>query len=58
MRWDFDSRQRVVCLGMQFFEDGRDVEAVDEEGRAAGAACVLEEMEELQAAWVGLCGGE
>jgi hypothetical protein len=52
---DGDGGEEVVRLGVEGFEEGGDVEAVDEEGAAAGAACVREEVEELEAAGVGLC---
>lgn len=39
---------------MELLEDRRDVEAVDEEGRAARAIRVGKEMEKLEATWVGL----
>lgn len=39
---------------MELLDDGGCVETVDEEGGAAGTVCVGEEVEELEAAWVGL----
>lgn len=47
--------KEVVGVGVEGFEEGGDVEAVDEEGAAACAFGVREEVEELQAAGVGLC---
>lgn len=45
----------MVRFGVEGFEEGGDVEAVDEEGAAACAAGVREEVEELEAAGIGLC---
>lgn len=39
---------------MQFLHYGGDVEAVDEEGRAARAVGMRQEVEQLEAAWIGL----
>lgn len=39
---------------MELLEDRRDVEAVDEEGRAARTIRVGKEMEKLETTWVGL----
>ena len=54
VRGHADAREGRVDLGVQLFEDGGDVEAVDEEGGAAAAFGVGEEVEELEAAGVGL----
>ena len=47
-------REEAVRLGVERFEEGRDVEAVDEERAAARAVRVGEQVEELQAAGIGL----
>ena len=54
VRGDGDGGEQVVDVGVQLFEDRGDVEAVDEERRAACAVGVREEMEELDAAGIGL----
>jgi hypothetical protein len=51
---DLHLGQECICIGVEFLEDRRDVEAIDEEGGAARAVRVREEMEELEATWVGL----
>lgn len=43
-----------VGVGVELLEDRRDVEAVDEEGRAARTIRVGKEMEKLETTWVGL----
>lgn len=53
--WDWDCGKEAVCVWVEIAEDGGDVEAVDEEGDAACAACVLEQVEKLHAAGIGLC---
>ena len=54
VRRDGDAREEGVGVGVELFHDGGGVEAVDEEGLAACAVCVGEEVEELEAAGVGL----
>ena len=54
VRRDGDAREEGMRVGVEFFHDGGGVEAVDEEGLAACAVCVGEEVEELEAAGVGL----
>ena len=39
---------------MELFQEGGDVESVDEESLSSCAFCVGEKVEELKAAWVGL----
>ena len=41
---------------MEFFEDGGDVEAVDEERGPSGSAGVREKVKELKARGIGLSG--
>lgn len=52
---NWDCGKEAVCVWVEIAEDGGDVEAVDEEGDAACAACVLEQVEKLDAAGIGLC---
>ena len=40
---------------MKLFQEGGDVESVDEESLSSRAFCVREKVEELKATWVGLC---
>ena len=54
VRGDGDGGEQVVDVGVQLFEDRGDVEAVNEERRPACAVGVREEMEELDAAGIGL----
>lgn len=54
MRRDANGREGVEGIGVEFFEEGRDVEAVDEQCCTAMAVSVLEEMEELEATGIGL----
>lgn len=54
MRWNGHCRQQLVRVRVQLLQDRGDVEAVDEQRRAARAAAVLEQMEKLQATGVGL----
>ena len=51
-----DAGEGVICLRVELLEDGRDVEAVDEQRGAAGPVLVREEMEELQADRIRLRG--
>lgn len=53
VRRDGDCGQELVRLRVQLLQDGGDVEAVDKQRRPACPACVLEEVEQLQAA--GIC---
>ena len=39
---------------MELFQEGGNVESVDEESLSSCAFCVGEKVEELKAAWVGL----
>ena len=50
----WDSGEEIVRLWVSLSEDGSCVEAIDEEGGAAVAIGVREEVEKLQSAWVGL----
>lgn len=45
VRRDGDCGQELVRLRVQLLQNGGDVKAVDEQGRATRSACVLEEME-------------
>ena len=58
VRGDADARERRVRVRVELAQDRCDVEAVDEQGGAALAARVLEQVEELQSAGVGLEEGE
>ncbi len=49
-----NGRQQFVSIGVQLLQDGCHVEAVYEKRRAARTAGVLEQVEELQPAWIGL----
>jgi hypothetical protein len=53
---DWDRGEEVVRVWVEIAEDGGDVEAVDEEGGSTCAAGVLEKVENLHAAGIGLCG--
>ena len=49
-----DRGQEAVRVWVEIMKDGGDIEAVHEEGRAAGAIGVLEQVEELESAGVRL----
>lgn len=45
MGWNRNAGKEVVSFGMEFLEDGGDVEAINEEGGTTGAFGMREEME-------------
>lgn len=54
MGWDKDGRKEVIRVGVEFFEDGSRVKAVDENSLTTGSFGVREEVEELEATRIGL----
>lgn len=54
MGWDKDGRKEVIRVGVEFFEDGSRVKAVDENSLTTGSLGVREEVEELEATRIGL----
>ena len=46
------SRQERICIRVKLLKDGRGIEPVNEERRAAGAVRMREEVKDLQAAGV------
>ena len=54
MGWDNDCRKEVVRVGVEFFEDGSRVKAVDENGLTTGSFGVRKEVEELETTRIGL----
>ena len=54
MRRDAHGSKCVICVRVELFEDGGDVEAVYEERLAAPSLGVREEVEELKATWIRL----
>jgi hypothetical protein len=54
MGWDRDRRKEVVRVGVEFFEDGSCVKAVNEKGLTARSLSVREEVEELEPTRIGL----
>ena len=54
MGWDKDCRKEAVRIGVEFFEDGCRVKAIDENGLTTGSFGVREEVEELETTRIGL----
>ena len=55
MRRDFLCTELLVCRGVQLFQEPGDVESVYEE-RLTALAVVVQEVEDLQSAWIGEVG--